>query len=59
MNDRVKIAIIAAIAVIGAVFVYSSYLSPYNSCVRGFVSGGAAQNQASFQCARQLGASGK
>ena len=57
MNDKVKIAVIAAIAVVGAVFVYS-YYSPYNACVRGMVSGGAAENQASFQCARQLGGSG-
>lgn len=56
MNDKVKIAIIAAVAVIGSVFVYV-YFSPYNSCVRGLVSGGAAENQANFQCAKQLGGS--
>lgn len=34
MNDKVKIAAIIGIAAVGCVWLYS-YLSPYESCVRG------------------------
>ena len=57
MNDKVKIALIAAIAAVAAVGTYS-YFSPYNTCVRGLMAGGATEYRANFQCARQLGGSG-
>lgn len=58
MNDKVKIAIIAAVGVVAAVALYS-YFSPYNTCVRGLQAGGAEEYQAHFQCARQLGGGGR
>ena len=58
MNDKVKIALILAVALVVAVGLYM-YMSPYNTCVRGLKSGGAEDHQAHFQCARQLGGSGR
>lgn len=57
MNDKVRIALIAAVAAVAAVGIYT-YFSPYNTCVRGLKAGGADEFQANFQCARQLGGSG-
>jgi len=58
MNDKVKIAAIAAIGLVMAVAIYV-YFSPYNTCVRGLISGGAEESRANFQCAKLLGGSSR
>lgn len=57
MNDKVKIAVIIAVALVSAVVLYM-YFSPYQSCVRGLKEGGAPDYVASGQCARMLGGGG-
>ena len=48
-----KIALIIAVAIVVCVFVYS-WFSPYQSCVRAFISGGLQDNQANLVCAREI-----
>lgn len=57
MNDKVKIAIIAAVGVVAAVALYS-YFSPYNTCVRGLQASGEGEFRAHFLCAKLLGGGG-
>ena len=57
MTERVAIAAIVAVGIVAAVGVYS-YFSPYNSCVRGVISGGAPEHFANLQCAKRLSGNG-
>ena len=54
MKDSVKIALIAAIAMVASVAIYQ-YFSPYQSCVRNLMSGGFDEPVAAFECAKRLG----
>jgi hypothetical protein len=54
MNDKIKIALIAAVTLISAVGL-NIYFSPYNTCVRGLKSGGNSEIEANWQCAMKLG----
>ena len=54
MNDKIKIALIAAVAVVGSIGVYR-YFSPYHSCVRAVQSGGVESQYAHARCAYLFG----
>jgi hypothetical protein len=58
MSEPIKIALIAAAALVASVCLYM-YFSPYQSCVRGLATAGTDEKSAHFECARQLGGSGK
>jgi len=54
MNDKLKIVVVAAIALIAGVYLYV-YFSPYQTCVRGGISSGRSDWQANLICAEKFG----
>lgn len=56
VNDKVKMVLIAAVAVVGCMGLYL-YFSPYHSCVRSLEES-YGEAKANFACAKQLGGSG-
>ena len=54
MNDKLKIVVVAAIALIAGVYLYV-YFSPYQTCIRGVKSSGRSDLQANLICAEKFG----
>ncbi len=54
MNDKLKIVVVAAIALIAGVYLYV-YFSPYQTCIRGVKSSGRSDHQANLICAEKFG----